>query len=356
MAAQLPPRKILLIQTAFLGDVVLATALQRRLAEAFEEAEIHWLVRPDAEAIVAPLVPPGRVLVYAKRADGRGLRGFFRMADALAERQFDAALAVQRSFRTAALLWQAGIPLRVGFAGAGGSFFYNRRVPYRGSHARDRMVGLAAGLGVSAADPPAPYLRVAAEAEEVVNQRLAAAGVLPEERLLVIAPGSAWQTKQWPARHFGSVAADLLARGFDRAVVVGGRGDDVLAAEVVRAAGVDMSRILDWTGQTTPAELIATISRGALCLANDSAPGHIAGAVDTPLVAIFGPTTPEMGFVPLGRAVAIAGREDLACRPCSRHGSMRCPLGTHACMEDLDPVGVVGAVRKLERDVEGRGL
>ena len=355
MSSGFAPKRILLVQTAFLGDVVLATALHRRLSVAFPEAEIHWLVRPDAEAVVASLVPPGRILVYAKRGERAGLSGFFAMAAILAERKFDAAVAVQRSFRTAALLWRAGIPLRVGFSGAAGAFFYTRRVPYRGRHARDRMVRLVEGLGVSAVDPPSPFLPVSPEAQVAIATRLAEAGVLPDERILVIAPGSAWQTKQWPARHFGLVAGNLLARGYDRGVVVGGGGDGGLAQEVALAAGESGPRILDWTGRTTAAELIATIDRAALCLANDSAPGHIAGAVDTPLVAIFGPTTPEMGFAPLGRDVQIAGREDLACRPCSRHGSKRCPLGTHACMEELDPATVIHAVQELKIGIDRGG-
>ena len=347
MVSAAAPSRILLTQTAFLGDVVLATSLQRCLERALPGAEVHWLVRPDAQAIVAPLVPKGRVLVYAKRAEGRGLSGFLRMSSVLAARQFDAALAVQRSFRTAALLWHAGIPTRVGYAGAGGAFFYNRRVPYAGDHARDRMVGLVQGLGLSAASPPAPFLSVDAASRGSIEARLTQAGVGPEERLLVLAPGSAWATKQWPARHFGQAAAELLAGGFDRAIVVGGSGDCSLAQEISRACHADPSRVLDWTGRTTMAELIALIDRASLCLANDSAPGHVAGAVDTPLVAVFGPTTPEMGFAPLGRAVAVVGHEDLDCRPCSRHGSAHCPIGTHACMEDLEPGVVVRAVERL---------
>jgi heptosyltransferase-2 len=336
-----------LIQTAFLGDVVLATALQRRVADSLPDAEIHWLVRPDAEAIVAPLVLPGHVLVYAKRGEEKGLAGFFRMSAVLAERQFDAALAVQRSFRTAALLWHAGIPTRVGFSGAGGSFFYTDRVAYRGEHARDRMLRLVEGIGLAAADPPLPYLAVDPAAKQAVGERLAGEGVAAEARLVVLAPGSAWATKQWPARYFGAVASELLSCGYDRAIVIGGPGDRSLAGEVASAAGDLSGSVLDWTGLTTTAEMVAVIDRAALCLANDSGPGHVSGAVDTPLVSIFGPTTPEMGFAPLGSSVVLVGREDLGCRPCSRHGSARCPISTHACMEDLAPEFVLRAVESL---------
>lgn len=336
-----------MIQTAFLGDVVLATALQRRLAESFPDAEIHWLVRPDAEAIVAPMVPAGRVLVYAKRGEERGIAGFLRMSALLAERQFDAALAVQRSFRTAALLRHAGIPIRIGFAGAGGSFFYTDRVAYRGGHARDRMLGLVEGLGLAAANPPSPYLKVDPAARQAVGERLASQGIDAEARLVVLAPGSAWATKQWPARYFGAVAARLLCCGYDRAIIIGGPGDRSLALEVAQAAADVSAKVVDWTGLTTTAEMVAVIDRAALCLANDSGPGHVSGAVGTPLVSIFGPTTPSMGFAPLGSSVVLVGREDLGCRPCSRHGTARCPIATHACMEDLAPEVVLRAVESL---------
>jgi heptosyltransferase-2 len=348
--AQRPPRRILLAQTSFLGDVVIATALARRLMEAFPATELHWLVRPDAREIVTPLVGAERVLVYAKRGEDTGLGGISRLASRLAERNFDVGIAVQRSLRTALVLRLARIPVRIGFAKAPGAFLYNRRVAHAGAHARDRLVALASGLGLDVSAPPLPRLEVDAVVATRVTARLAAAGIEENGRLVVLAPGSAWETKRWPPRHFGALAGELLGQGFEYIMVLGSPGDGLLAAAIRAEVPAAAERILDWTGTTTPAELIAVIDRAGLVVANDSAPGHIAGALGTPLVSCFGPTVPEQGFAPLGESVELVGRADLDCRPCSRHGTRVCPIGTHECLEELAVEGVLGScLRVLSR-------
>ncbi|MFP6662963.1 MAG: lipopolysaccharide heptosyltransferase II [Deltaproteobacteria bacterium] len=345
--AQRPPQRILLAQTSFLGDVVLTTALARRLLEAFPAAEVHWLVRPDAREIITPLVGPERVLVYAKRAEDAGYRGLLRLAERLAARRFDVGIAVQRSLRTALVLRLARIPLRIGFSRAPGALFYNKRVAYVGAHARDRLVALAAGLGVDVAAPPLPRLQVDEASAASVQARLAAAGVEDTRPLVVLAPAAAWETKRWPPRHFAALAERLLGQGFGHALVVGAPGDGGLAAAIRAEVPAVAARILDWTGATTLAELIALIDRAALVVANDSAPGHIAAALGKPLVSCFGPTVAEQGFAPLGASVALVGRDDLACRPCSRHGTRVCPIGTHECLEGLEVEGVLAACARV---------
>lgn len=341
------PRRILLVQTSFLGDVVLTTALDRRLRSAFPGAEITWMVRPDAAPIVAPLLGSEHVLVYDKRGADRGLRGIARTAGRLRECGFDAAIAVQRSLRTAFVLRRAGIPRIAGFAGSPGAWLYHRRVPVAGAHARDRLVALADGLDAPPAEPPLPQLVVDPEAAASARARLAAAGVAGDASLLVLAPGSAWETKRWPARRFGEAAAALLEDVAEFAVVVGGAADGVLASALREAAPGREDSILDWTGRTSIPELIALIAAARLVVGNDSAPGHIASATGTPMVSLFGPTVPAQGFAPLGDTAVVVERSALACRPCSRHGGRRCPIGTHECLEDLSAAQVVDAARVL---------
>jgi lipopolysaccharide heptosyltransferase II len=351
------PRRILLAQTSFLGDVVLTTPLARAIAGAFPEAEVFWLVRPDAAPLVAPLAGAERVLVLDKRGRDRGWRGLLAAARRLREARFDAAIGVQRSLRTALLLALARIPLRVGFQGTPGAWLYHRRVPRVGAHARDRLLGLASGLGAALpAVPPDPALAIDAAAQAEVEALLQRAGVAPHERLLAMAPGSAWATKRWPARHFAAAARALLATGdADRVVLVGGPADRTLAEAIAAELAADPSAArrhgaaVDLTGKTTTAGLVALLARASSLIANDSAPAHIAAALGRPVVALFGPTVPAQGFAPLGPRVRIAERE-LSCRPCSRHGGERCPIGTHACLVDLPPEQVVAALRELEAE------
>jgi heptosyltransferase-2 len=329
--------------------VVLTTPLWRALQDAFPEAEIWWLTRPDAAPLVAPLVGAERVLVFDKRGRDAGLGGLRAVAARLRALHFDAAIAVQRSLRTAATLALAAIPERVGFAGAPGSPLYHHRVPQRGAHARDRLLRLARPFGVKPVPAPLPVLQADPAAVQAVDARLRAAGVVDGERLLAIAPGSAWETKRWPVARFAEAACALVPGAFDRALVVGTAADRTHAAAIGAAlacARPDASPALDLTGRTTAAELVAVLARATLVLANDSAPAHVAAALRRPVVAVFGPTVPAQGFAPLGPHVRIVERA-LACRPCSRHGERYCPIGTHECLADLPADGVVAAARVL---------
>ena len=348
MAPRERPRRLLLAQTSFLGDVVLTTPLWRALRDALPASDVWWLVRPDAAPIVAPLVGVERVLTFDKRGGDGGLGGITRVAGRLRALDFDVAIAVQRSLRTALTLALAGIPERIGFAGAAGSPFYQHRVAHRGAHARDRLLALAGPLDVAPYPPPDPELVTDPAADASVAALLAEAGMAPQEPLLVVAPGAAWETKRWPAERFAELARDLVPRTFARVAVVGTAGDRVHAAAVARqmqCAGV-ASPVIDLTGRTTTAELVAVLARAALLVANDSAPAHVAAALGRPVVALFGPTVPAQGFAPLGARVRIAQRV-LRCRPCSRHGSAYCPIGTHECLAALAAVDVAATARAL---------
>jgi len=309
-------------------------------------------VRPDAAALVAPAVGRDRVIAFDKRGGAAGVAGIVRTARAVREAGFDAAIAVQRSLRTALVLALAGVPRRIGFAGAPGAPFYHRRVVASGRHARDRLLSLVEGLDVPRPDPPPdPRLVVDPAASRAVATLLSEAGLAPSDRLLVVAPGSAWATKRWPAQRFGSLAR-ALAPEFDAVAIVGAGGDAALAAAVVRglsAGGGKTPLAIDLCGRTDTAGLVAAIERSGLVVANDSAAGHVAGALGRPVVSLFGPTVPAFGFAPIGPRVRVVER-DLECRPCARHGGDACPIRTHACMESIEVAQVAAAAREALAD------
>jgi heptosyltransferase-2 len=341
-------RRLLLAQTSFLGDVVLTTPLWRALRDALPDTELWWLVRPDAAPIVAPLAGSQRVLTFDKRGGDGGIGGIARVAARLRALDFDLAIAVQRSLRTAVTLALAGIPERIGFAGAAGSPLYQHRVAHRGAHARDRLLALATPLGVAPSPAPDPELVTDPTADAAIARTLAAAGVGDGEPLLVFAPGAAWDTKRWPAARFAELARDLVPAVFPHLAVIGTAGDRmharVIAQRLAHAGAA--SAVIDLTGRTTTAELVALLARGTLLVANDSAPAHVAAALGRPVVSLFGPTVPAQGFAPLGAHVRIVERV-LRCRPCSRHGSAYCPIGTHECLANLGAADVVAAAQAL---------
>jgi heptosyltransferase-2 len=152
---------------------------------------------------------------------------------------------------------------------------------------------------------------------------------------VALAPGSIWGTKRWPG--YAELAAALDAP----VVVVGGREDAPLAELVIAAAPGRAHSAAGTLGLRTAAALIA---RAGVLVTNDSAPLHLATAVGTPVVAIFGPTVPAFGFGPRGPRDIVVEHPDLSCRPCSAHGPQVCPLGHHRCMRELSVASVAAAV------------
>jgi len=280
------------------------------------------------------------VIPYDKRRADRGWRGLRTLARRLSSARYERAYLPHRSLRTAALALLARIPARIGFSG-GWSFLYTEARPKPAGHEIDRLLALADEA--PAAYPP--QLRPTPEDERVVAALLAAAGIGGEAPFATLAPGSIWGSKRWA--YYGELARQLVARV--AVVVVGGPEDVALGDEVVdRAAegGEGRRRVVNACGRLTLRQSAALIARAAVLVTNDSAPLHLATAMGTPIVAVFGPTRPEFGFGPIRPGDVALGIEGLDCRPCSRHGPPRCPLGHHRCMRDLGPEVVAAAIEE----------
>jgi heptosyltransferase-2 len=321
-------RGTLVIQTAFLGDVVLTLPLVQRLAE--QSGPVDLLVTPTAVPLVARQPSVREAIPYDKRGVDRGLAGLQRVARSLRTRQYARAFLPHRSLRSALLARLSGIPERTGFWGGLPGWLHTRRVrrPATGHESR-RLSALAGWNGPTVA----PWLQLTREDRRTAGAWLDAHGVGPE--YLVLAPGARWATKRWPA--FAGLAAELALR----VVVIGGPEDGAVAQEVVQAAG---SRAQSAAGDLTLTESAALIERAALVVSNDSVAAHLAVSLARPVLVIAGPTGPVSGFEPLSPSDIIVAHPDLPCRPCSRHGHDRCPLGHHRCMRELTVERVRAAV------------
>jgi heptosyltransferase-2 len=158
---------------------------------------------------------------------------------------------------------------------------------------------------------------------------------------VVLAPGSVWATKRWP---FFAALVDALPATHG-IVVVGGAEDRELAAAIVEASP---SRVLDATGRLSLLASAELIGRAAAVITNDSLPQHLASAMATPTVTIYGPTLPSFGFGPLApRHTVVEHAPGLECRPCSAHGPQRCPRAHFRCMRDIAPAAVANALQPL---------
>ncbi|HUR96036.1 MAG TPA: glycosyltransferase family 9 protein [Gemmatimonadales bacterium] len=326
----------LVIQTAFLGDVVLTTPLLAALAE--RHGPVDVVTTPAAASLLETHPSVAAVLRYDKRGMDRGALGLWRLGRRLRARGYARAYLPHRSWRSAALALLAGAEERTGFADSPAAVTYTRRVPRPvAGHEVERLASLA---GVSGAPAPV-HVELTADDRAAADTWLRERGLGPG--FIALAPGSIWGTKRW-------WGYEALARAVDGpVVVVGGHEDAPLAAMVAAAAdrGYSAAGALGLRGAA------ALIARAGVLVTNDSAPLHLATAVGTPIVAVFGPTVPAFGFGPRSARDLIVEHPSLDCRPCSAHGPQICPLGHHRCMRELSVDSVAEAVAAVSR---GEGI
>jgi heptosyltransferase-2 len=327
--------------------MILTTPLIERLAR---EGEVHVVATPANAAVLLNHPAVTSVIVYDKRNADAGFAGLRHLAGRLRATGSTIAYMAQGSWRTAALARLAGIE-SVGFDTSAGRWLYSRRVTYRKDwHHAQRLWALASDPREASVPAPGqlrPSLYPGAADDAQVMALLAAAGVAAGEPLIALAPGSVWATKRWPS--FDALASELATRLPEhRVAVIGASGDAPLAAAIGAAVqqrggppGVDATGKLSLLGSA------ALLSRCAVLATNDSAPLHLASAMNTPTVALFGPTVPAMGFGPLAERQVVLGRDALPCRPCSAHGGQACPLGHWTCMRDVEPGAVGAAVAQM---------
>lgn len=341
------PRRVLVLQTAFLGDVILTLPLLQMTKSLFPEAEVDFLAIPAAKDILETIPDIRHLIIYDKHGKDKGAANLFRQMKQLRENRYDLALVPHRSIRSAALVSGANIPVRIGFDRSAGRFLLNRIIAYPYNiHEINRNLHLLAPFGVDVTKKVFPRLYFTTEDYQAVNKWLKDEGIAPSDMLIAIAPGSVWATKRWLPEYFAQTADSLAGKGY-KVVLIGGPGD----AEVAEAvAGLADAKIYNAAGRFNLRESALLIQHSQLLITNDSAPMHLSVSVGTPVLAIFGPTVPRFGFYPYGDRDRVAEIENLACRPCAKHGGNKCPIGTFDCMKQLLPAKILQDVQEILRE------
>jgi heptosyltransferase-2 len=332
------PARILLVRLSALGDVVLCTPAVRALKKRFPRAAIDWLV----EAQYVPLLegnPHARPLSYDKEGRHRGGRGFLALRQELAARGYDLVVDLQDKPKTWLLRGVAPSSTALHKRSAAELLWASlgRDAVQTRAHAVDLALAALAPLGV---EPDGAALEVPMTAA----MKAEAASLSIEAGTVGLAPGARWATKRWPPERFAALARELAARGRP-VTLIGGPGDRA-AIQAVRER-LSPGLVVGDTLSLGVGRLAATIARLSLVVAGDSGPVHLSSAMGTPVVSIFGPTSP-LRWRPLTET-SRAVRVEMPCSPCSNHGQEKCPLGHHACMRDLPMETVLSASLEVIR-------
>jgi heptosyltransferase-2 len=329
--------RIIIVQTAFLGDLILTTPLFRAIKKIHPDSYLTVVIRPEYRELMRAIPEIDELIFYDKRGRERGFSNFYKKIREIRLRLASLAVSPHRSARTALLLWQSHLPRRVGFAEAGLGFLYTDRVERDMSlHEVDRNLSLLSALGQ---DPGKfdrrPYLQVKEEWEKEASR------LLPSPRGYIgIAPSSVWPTKRWIPSGFSRLIDQVSDRFGLSTVILGEPGAEFLAREIT---GQTKSEPINLVGKTPLGVLTAVVSKLKLLVSNDSGLVHVASARNIPAVVIFGPTSPKFGYGPLGpgsRTVELP----LDCRPCHIHGPRECPQSHFKCMKEIAPEQVLEAV------------
>ncbi|MFZ4619066.1 MAG: lipopolysaccharide heptosyltransferase II [Bacteroidota bacterium] len=339
------PARILVFQTAFLGDVILTLPMIQLLHARYPSAEIDVVTTPNAAEFLMNHPAISNIIKYDKRKVQKGLKGIAAMSVFLSKRNYDLAVVPHRSFRTSMIITLSGIKERIGFSTASVAFLYNHVVRYeKNFHEIDRNISLLQPLGIQNPDRELPRLYPSKTDKEYINKFLFERELLNQERMIAIAPGSVWNTKRWPAERYAQSAVMLAEAGFEL-LIVGGKEDEELGAAIVETA--KHKHIYNAVGKLSLLQSAELIGRCNVLITNDSAPLHIAVAMRTPVAAIFGATVPAFGFGPYGDHDIVIETKDLKCRPCAIHGGKECPIGTFVCMKNIEAEMVYQKVLRM---------
>lgn len=317
-------QRVLIIQTAFIGDVILSTVLIENLKKEFPQSRIDFLVNKGNEALLDEHPLLHEVLVWNKRS-GK-YKNLFKLLTHIRRQRYDLVLNVQRFAATGFLAAFSNAPVIIGYDKNPFSFLYTKKVKHDISsaghwlHETSRCNQLIESFVPVCTTRPQLYPSILDFAKVAQFQT---------REYLVFAPGSIWATKQLPVKKWIAIAAKLPA---DLPVyIIGSKADKALADEIMDAFP-ERTSIVSLAGQLSLLESAALMQGALYNLVNDSAPMHLASAVNGPTIAFYCSTSPAFGFTPLAEDTHIIEvTEGLTCRPCGLHGKKACPLQHFKC-------------------------
>ncbi|HML08329.1 MAG TPA: glycosyltransferase family 9 protein [Xanthobacteraceae bacterium] len=363
-------RKILLIKLSAVGDVAHTIPVLNKLRRRYPTARLDWLATPAIAELLQHNPAISNVVEFVRHEWSTPWRlapiaGYARLAARLRAVGYDLVVDMHGQFRTALLTLATGAPVRIGFdrpraevwdasprkfpaharkhawqgarEGSWLAYTHHIPVPTLDLHAVDRYLNLGPILGLDqdAADFSFPIPRTA---DIRIDALLDYYGIA-KAKLMVMAPGTIWETKRWQSEGFAEVARHFSQKGF-AVTLIGSERERAVCAEVASLA----PGTVNLAGETTLSELAALLRHSTICVSNDSGAMHLAVALDRPVVSIFGPTD-AIWVGPYRRADAVLQAE-LPCSPCYLRQLSRCPHA-HACMREISAGAVIARIESI---------
>ena len=326
--------KFLVIQTAFIGDVILATAALEELHMSMPDAEIDFLVRKGNEALFRDHPFMREVIVWDKKKNK--LVNLYKIIRQIRREKYDYVINLHRFASSGFVTVLSNAKQTIGYKQNPLSFLFRKTYPHlmgksgeSYAHEVERNHTLIASVTKGHVFRPSLY-PTAKDFQEVM--------VYQAKPYVCIAPSSVWFTKQWPKEKWVELI-NLIPADYN-IYLLGAPNDAPLAEEMIGSARRD--NLYSFCGKLDFLQSAALMKKAAMNYVNDSAPMHIASAMNAPVTAIYCSTTKEFGFGPLSDvSYVIEEKQNIACRPCGLHGHKACPLGHFQCAMDIQPKDIL---------------
>jgi lipopolysaccharide heptosyltransferase II len=329
-------KTILIIQTAFIGDTILASHFARAVKDQYPHSKIHFFLRKGNESVIQGLPTIEKTWVWSKE-NGK-TKNLIKLIMELRKIKFDMVFNLHRHFNSGLVTALMKSPMKVGFKQNPLSFFYTRKIHHqipdpRGWHEVQRNLELIPGFKI--VDNSKIYK------PELPLQEKNFQKVSPfvNEPYFVIAPASVWFTKAWSEEKFRELTTGLVQLG--KVYFIGAPSDRELCDRIRK----DLPQTENLCGALNLLDSAALMKNAKRVFVNDSAPLHLASCVNAKTTAIFCSTVPAFGYTPLADdSVVVDVGNSLSCRPCGLHGHKNCPLGHYKCSQDIEVKKVLATI------------
>lgn len=325
--------KFLIIQTAFIGDVILSTPVIEKIKCDFPGSKIDFLLRKGNEGLFEchPLID--KLYIWDKKSSKYA--GLFSLIGTIRNEHYDYVLNLQRFFSTGFLTAFSGAKMKIGFKKNPLSFLFDQRFPHiidsntNNIHEIDRNLLLLSGIDKNP-ERVLPRLYPSVDDQSTVPQGL----------FVTLSPTSVWYTKQYPAKYWIDLIKNVPQKY--HIYLLGGKADFTACEEIRINAGRENT--FNMAGKLSFLQSASYMKAAQMNYVNDSAPLHMASSMAAPVTAVFCSTTPNFGFGPLHSNSRITEADPSPdCKPCGLHGYKECPLGHFKCA-DIDPKKVLGDI------------
>jgi heptosyltransferase-2 len=332
--------KILIIQTAFLGDAILTLPMIQQLKKKLPTSLITVLCIPSTKELFEKSPVIDVVIVYDKRNTQKSILSLFVLILGIRKKKYLIVYSPHKSSRSAIIAFLSGAKLTYGFDSANMSFLYTNQIKYQKSdHEVARNLKL---IGMEKTDlnwKILPQLEIDSETNAKIESKLKMFNFI---KIAAVAPGSVWATKIYPKEYFIKVIQYLLSEDYF-IILIGGKEDQDHCAEIEKKFS---ESVKSFAGLLNVPESICLLKHCSFLISNDSAPTHLGMIADIPTITIYCSTVSAFGFYPYNGKSFFISYDDLACKPCGIHGHQECPIKTFDCGYKLFPEIIISKLKE----------